>query len=90
MQLTGPIYGPEQFFAAGNWSPYLRWAYTVSVFCALFVRTENISPFFMYVYVNSILIYPLFFVIRTKAHLQILRTHRVEHGSTFDRSHLYQ
>ena len=32
----------------------------------------------------------VFFVVRTKAHPQILRTHRVEHGSTFVRFRTYQ
>ena len=66
-----------------------RWVYTVSVFRTFFVRTENASAFF---YVRICKQYTLirFFVVWTKAHPQILRTHRVEHGSTFVRFRTYQ
>ena len=62
--------------------------YTVSIFRTFFVRTENASAFF---YASICKQYTLisFFVVRTKAHPQILRTHRVEHGSTFVRFRTY-
>ena len=52
--------------------------YTVSVFRTFLVRTENASTFFYvsYVYANDIR--TSIFGVRTKAHLQILRTHRVK------------
>ena len=67
----------------------LRWVYTVSVFRTFFVRTENASAFF-YVRICKQYTHIRFFVVRMKAYPQILRAHRVEHGSTFVRFRTYQ
>ena len=66
-----------------------RWVYTVSVIRTFFVPTENASAFFLRTYMQTIYADP-FFVVRTKAPPQILRTHLVEHGSTFVRFRTYQ
>ena len=66
----------------------LRWVYSVFVFRTFIVRMENAFPFFIRTYMQTVYAHP-FFVVRTKAHPQILCTHLIEHGSTFVRFRTY-